>query len=105
MIFPPYNSRNTDPDERRWKALGFGTKTSSANTWRYWSEATGKGPWRIAAPFGMAEYGLVGKQLYLDDTLVLEGQTQWDAQWRAIAHFYAEVVPNTPAPPLAPAKA
>ncbi|MEX3839787.1 hypothetical protein [Paraburkholderia sp. BR10882] len=102
MTFPHCDSRSTDPNDRRWKALGFGHKTSSDSTWRWWSEAADKGPWRIAAPFGMAEYRLVGKKLYLDDNLVLEGKSQWDATWRAIAHFYAEVVPNTLPPPLAP---
>lgn len=102
MVFPPIHSRDQDHHQRRWLALGFGGKTADETTWRYWSEAGGQGPWRIAAPHRMAEYQLVDKKLYLDGELVLTGRTQWDATWRALAHFYAEVVPALEPPPLSP---
>lgn len=99
-MFPETTSRNTDPNERRWKALGFGHKTSDCTTWRYWSEAAGKGPWRIAAPHNMAEYRLVDRRLFLDEEFILEGKTQWDATWAALGHFYSRIVPNLPPPPI-----
>jgi|GEM_PF-5441761 hypothetical protein len=98
--FPDTSSRNTDANERKWKALGYGHKTSDPATWRYWSEQAGKGPWRIASPFDIVVYRQVGRQLFLDDILILEGVTQWDATWRALAHFYAHIVPNLAAPPI-----
>ncbi|SOZ19371.1 hypothetical protein CBM2609_B30248 [Cupriavidus taiwanensis] len=98
--FPSTSSRSQDGNERKWKALGFGHKTSDPTTWRYWSEQAGKGPWRIASPFDIAVYRQVGRQLFLDDLLILEGATQWDATWQALAHFYSQVVPRLAAPPL-----
>jgi hypothetical protein len=100
MPFPASNSRSTDPNDRSRKAFGFGTKTSRPDNWRWWSEGGSKGFWRISAPYGLADYRLVGCQLYLNGEFILEGQTQWDATWRALGHFYTVVVPQTEPPPL-----
>jgi hypothetical protein len=85
-----YFSRDADPDQRLWKNLGYGGKTGSHETWRYWPQS-GPGPWTIAAPLGAAEYTQDGLRLFHEGELVYEakeGEGQWEVTWQALAHFY-----------------
>jgi len=85
-----YQSRDEQPDQRLWKNLGYGGKTASHETWRYWPQA-GTGPWIIAAPLEAAEYLQEGLSLFYRDELIYEakeGEGQWDVTWQALAHFY-----------------
>lgn len=85
-----FHSRDTQPDQRLWKNLGYGGKTGSDQTWRYWPQA-GRGPWTIAAPLGAAEYKQDGLCLFHEGELIYEarlGEGQWDVTWQALAHFY-----------------
>ena len=94
LITTDFESRDTDPDERMWKFLGYGRKTANVYNWRYWSEAKGQGPWLIVAPREMATYRLVDKELWLDGEAIYQGRTQWEATWYAVAHFHREVLPK-----------
>lgn len=85
-----YRSRDAQPDQRMWINLGYGGKTTSEETWRYWPQS-GAGPWTIAAPLGAAVYTQENLRLYHDGQLVYEareGEGQWDVTWQALAHFY-----------------
>ena len=85
-----YHSRDAQPDQRLWKNLGYGGKKGSENTWRYWPQS-GPGPWRIAAPLGVAEYTQDDRRLFYEDELIYEAKDsegQWDVTWQALVHFY-----------------
>ncbi|MCA9232804.1 MAG: hypothetical protein KDA57_19295 [Planctomycetales bacterium] len=85
-----FHSRDAQPDQRLWKNLGYGGKTGSENTWRYWPQS-GSGPWTIAAPLGAAEYTQDNGCLFYQGELVYRakhGEGQWDVTWQALAHFY-----------------
>jgi hypothetical protein len=85
-----FHSRDAQPDQRMWKNLGYGGKTSSEDTWRYWPQS-GAGPWTIAAPLGAAVYTQDNLRLYYEGELIYEakdGEGQWDVAWQALAHFY-----------------
>ena len=86
-----YHSRDAQPDQRLWKNLGYGSKTSSNSTWRYWPQS-GPGPWTIAAPLSAAEYTQDDRRLFYKGEVIYEAQGdegQWDVTWQALAHFYA----------------
>ncbi len=91
-------SRDTDTNERLWKSLGYGRKTSSPGNWRYWQHADGH--WVIAAPYGAAEFEQRGASVAYRGKVVVRAKTQWATTWLALAYFYAEVVPTLPKPPL-----
>lgn len=86
-----YQSRDAQPDQRLWKNLGYGGKTASHETWRYWPQG-GRGPWTIAAPLGAAEYLQDGLCLFHEGELIYQakdGESQWDVTWQALSHFYS----------------
>ncbi len=85
-----FRSRDEQEDQRLWKNLGYGGKTASEETWRYWPQS-GPGPWTIAAPLGAAQYRQENLRLYYEGQLIYEakeGEAQWDVTWQALAHFY-----------------
>ena len=85
-----FHSRDAQPDQRLWKNLGYGGKTASEETWRYWPQS-GSGPWTIAAPLGAAEYRQENLRLYYKGQLIYEAKEsegQWDVSWQALVHFY-----------------
>lgn len=90
-------SLDADGHQRRWLALGYGGKTSSPGTWRYWK--TADRTWTIAAPHGLAEFEQRHRTIFYQGEEVLSAATQWEATWRAIGYFYSHVVPKLPAPP------
>lgn len=89
-------STDADGHQRRWLALGYGGKTSSPETWRYWK--SGARAWTIAAPYGLAEFEQRHRTIFYRGQEVLAAATQWDATWKAIAYFYSDVVPQLPPP-------
>ncbi len=86
-------SRDSDPNQRLWKALGYGGKEGETRNWRYWPQS-GKGPWTIMAPFEAAEYRQEGSKVFYRGEMLLEASTQWEATRRAMAHFYTDVWPT-----------
>lgn len=93
-------SRDQDGQQRRWLSLGYGGKTSAVNTWRYWPVSNEKSNWVISAPDNLAEFEQRGKVVFYKGEKILEGSTQWRATWAALGHFYSEILPNLPVPPL-----
>lgn len=103
-----YHSRDEQADQRLWKNLGYGGKTSSPEVWRYWPQS-GAGPWTMAAPLGAAEYTQENLRLFFEGELIYEArgdEVQWDVMWQALAYFYgvlarrcAKDVPISEAPP------
>lgn len=90
-------STDADGQQRRWLALGYGGKTSSLETWRYWKIADRT--WTIVAPLGLAEFERRHRSIFYQGEEVLTAATQWEATWRAVGYFYSHVVPALPAPP------
>lgn len=95
-------SRDADPQQRLWLALGYGGKTAPADRWRYWKKPDEERTWIIAAPNGLAEFLLVHHAVSYQGREVLVGRTQWDATWKALAYFYSDLVPTLKPPPLEP---
>lgn len=95
-------SRDTDANERLWKHLGYGRRTSSPDTWRYWEIS--KGIWTISAPKGLAEFEQRGSTVYYKGEVVVDAKTQWSGTWEALAFFYREIVQTLPKPPIDPAQ-
>ncbi|MBD9667124.1 hypothetical protein IB278_24400 [Variovorax sp. VRV01] len=91
-------SMDADGHQRRWLTLGYGGKTSSPETWRYWKAADRT--WTIVAPHGLAEFEQRHRRIFYQDEKVLAAATQWEATWRAVGYFYSHVVPTLPAPPM-----
>ena len=91
-------SRDTDANQRLWKSLGYGGKTSPKSVWRYWKH--GEGHWVIAAPNDLAEFEQHGHSVSYGGEVVVKAKTQWSATWLALAYFYSQVVPKLPKPPL-----
>ena len=91
-------SMDADGHQRRWLALGYGGKTSSPETWRYWKGADRT--WTIVAPHGLAEFEQRHRSIFYQGEEVLTAATQWEATWRAVGYFYSHVVPTLPAPPM-----
>ncbi|MDH6170910.1 hypothetical protein M2282_006090 [Variovorax boronicumulans] len=91
-------SMDADGQQRRWLALGYGGKTSSPETWRYWKTADRR--WTIVAPHGLAEFEQRHRSIFYRGEEVLTAATQWEAIWRAVAYFYSHVVSTLPAPPM-----
>jgi hypothetical protein len=91
-------SRDSDPQQRRWLSMGYGGKTSPGETWRYWK--TADQTWTIAAPLGLAEFELKHRTVFYMGRELFTEDTQWRAQWRALAYFYSEVLPGLRPPPL-----
>ena len=91
-------SMDADGHQRRWLALGFGGKSSSPATWRYWK--TADRTWAIVAPQGLAEFEQWHRSILYQGEEVLTAATQWEATWRAVGFFYSHVVPTLPAPPM-----
>jgi len=94
-------SKDADPQQRLWLSLGYGGKTASPETWRYWPKPGATREWIIAAPNGLAEFELRHHDVYLGGTKLLTGETQWKATWMALAYFYEHIIPTVKPPPIA----
>ncbi|CAN7776289.1 hypothetical protein LJR084_007905 [Variovorax sp. LjRoot84] len=83
---------------RRWLAFGYGGKTSSPGTWRYWK--TAERTWTIAFLHGLAEFERRHRSIFYQGEEILTAATQWDATWKAVGYFYSHVVPKLQALPM-----
>ncbi|RYD80537.1 MAG: hypothetical protein EOP84_11930 [Verrucomicrobiaceae bacterium] len=95
-------SRDRDPQQRLWLALGHGGKGAGADRWRYWKKPDAERTWVIAAPNNRAEFLLVHHAVSYQGRELFVGRTQWDATWKTLAYFYSDVVPKLEPPPLDP---
>lgn len=93
MKLENFCSRDTDPNQRLWKALGYGGKGGDTRNWRYWPQSS-RGPWTIMAPCEAAEYQQEGARVFYKGEMLFEASTQWEATRRAMAHFYTDVWPT-----------
>ena len=93
-------SKDADPHQRLWLSMGYGGKTASMSTWRWWKKPETDRTWIISAPNDLAEFEQRDKVIFYNSEIVYEGSTQWDATWNALAYFYKYVIQVVPRPPM-----